>query len=169
MNLGDGAKQMEIERKYTVKSMPENLEKYEKHSIVQAYLCREPVVRIRKSDNAYYMTYKGKGLVSRDEYNLDLTSESFEHLLPKADGNIISKTRYIIPIVMPRFRDNYELPEGVELCVELDVFDGPLAPLVIAEVEFPDQAAADSYIPEDWFDSDVSEDPKYHNVNMAYK
>ena len=160
---------MEIERKYTIKAMPENPGSYEHHRIVQAYLCRQPVVRIRKSDADYYMTYKGKGLISREEYNLDLTKEGFEHLLTKADGNVISKTRYVIPIKEPRFKGDYRLPGGVDLCVELDVFDEPFAPLVIAEVEFPDEAAADAYIPEDWFEADVSEDPQYHNVNMAYK
>ncbi len=160
---------MEIERKYTVKTMPEDLSAYDSHRIIQAYLCREPVVRVRKSDDDYYMTYKGKGLVSREEYNLALTEEGFEHLLTKADGNVISKTRYIIPITEPRFKDDYKLPDGVDLCVELDVFDEPFAPLVIAEVEFPAEAASDAYIPEDWFDADVSEDRQYHNVNMAYK
>ncbi len=160
---------MEIERKYTVKVMPNDLGAYEHHSIVQAYLCRQPVVRIRKSDDDYYMTYKGKGLISREEYNLNLTKEGFEHLLTKADGNVISKTRYVIPITEPRFKGGYKLADGLNLCVELDVFDEPFAPLVIAEVEFPDEAAANAYIPEDWFEADVSEDPQYHNVNMAYK
>lgn len=159
---------MEIERKYTIKKMPDDPGAYTNHRIIQAYLNREPVIRVRRSDNEYYMTYKGKGLVSREEYNLALTEEAFENLLTKADGNVISKTRYVIPIDEPRFRDGYKLPDGVSLCVELDVFDEPFAPLVIAEVEFPDEAAADAYIPEDWFDADVSEDPGYHNVNMAY-
>ena len=159
---------MEIERKYTIKNKPGDLSSYTHHRIIQAYLSKEPVVRVRRSDDEYYMTYKGKGLVSREEYNLALTAESFEHLLAKADGNVISKTRYVIPIDEPRFRDGYRLPAGISLSVELDVFDEPFAPLIIAEVEFPDKAAADAYIPEDWFDKDVSEDPAYHNVNMAY-
>ena len=159
---------MEIERKFTIKKLPDDLAQYEKKKIIQAYLCREPVVRIRKSDDSYYMTYKGSGMISREEYNLALTADAFEHLLKKADGNVISKTRYIIPIEKPAFRGSYELSEGEKLCVELDVFDEPLAPLTIAEVEFPDAECSDAYIPEDWFDEDVSEDPRYHNVNMAY-
>ncbi|MBO4900129.1 MAG: CYTH domain-containing protein [Lachnospiraceae bacterium] len=160
---------MEIERKYTIKELPADLDGLKKKKIVQAYLCREPVVRIRRSDDKYYMTYKGQGLVEREEYNLPLTKEAFEHLLPKADGNVISKTRYLIPLENPRFKEGYVPSADLKLCIELDVFDDPLSPLVIAEVEFPDRESADAYIPEDWFIEDVSEDPKYHNVNMIYQ
>ncbi|MBQ8947707.1 MAG: CYTH domain-containing protein [Lachnospiraceae bacterium] len=159
---------MEIERKYTVKSIPGDLARFESKKIVQAYLCREPVVRVRRSNDRYYMTYKGSGMVAREEYNLPLSRESFEHLLTKADGKVISKTRYLIPLDAPKFKNGYTLPDGCSLTVELDIFDDPSAPLIMAEVEFPDMEAADSYIPEDWFDEDVSEDPRYHNVNMAY-
>ena len=49
---------MEIERKYLVRKLPENLEQYNKKEIAQGYLCTEPVVRIRRSNDDYYMTYK---------------------------------------------------------------------------------------------------------------
>ena len=48
-------------------------------------------------NDEYYLTYKGKGLLAREEYNLPLTKESYEHLIKKADGNIITKKRYEIP------------------------------------------------------------------------
>ena len=118
---------MEIERKFTVKKLPENLDSYPCHLIEQAYLNTDPVIRVRRQDDEYYMTYKGKGLLMREEYNLPLNEASYYHLREKADGNIISKKRYVIPI-----RDS-------SLCVELDIFDKPFAPLLIAEVEFPDK------------------------------
>lgn len=73
---------MEIERKFLVKkeNLPENLEQYPSKVIEQGYLCTEPVVRIRKSNEDYYLTYKSKGLLSREEYNLPLTKEAYEHL-----------------------------------------------------------------------------------------
>ena len=58
---------MEIERKYLLKELPE-LETYENHKIEQAYLCTGPVVRVRREDETYYMTYKGGGLMAREEY-----------------------------------------------------------------------------------------------------
>lgn len=51
---------MEIERKFTVKALPENLDSYPFHLIEQAYLNTDPVLRIRRQDDEYYLTYKGK-------------------------------------------------------------------------------------------------------------
>lgn len=83
---------MEIERKFLIRFLPENLSDYKCLHIEQAYLCTSPVIRIRRQDEEYYLTYKGTGLLAREEYNLPLSREGYEHLRPKADGNIISKT-----------------------------------------------------------------------------
>ena len=148
---------MEIERKFTVRKLPENLDSYPCHLIEQAYLNTDPVIRVRRQDDEFYMTYKGKGLLMREEYNLPLNEVSYYHLREKADGNIISKKRYIIPI------------KDSSLCVELDIFDKPFAPLIIAEVEFPDKETAEAFAPLDWFDQDVTNDPAYHNSNLSRK
>ncbi len=146
---------MEIERKFTIKKMPANLDTYQYHHIEQAYLNTNPVVRIRKQDEEYYLTYKGKGLLAREEYNLPLNKESYYHLRQKADGTIISKRRYLIP-----------LPSS-SLTIELDIFDEPFAPLIIAEVEFTSEEEAQAFLPPDWFDEDVTFDPTYHNSNLS--
>lgn len=146
---------MEIERKFLIKKLPENLKEYPFHIIEQAYLCTDPVVRVRREDDEYYMTYKGKGLLAREEANLPLNQSAYEHLKEKADGNIISKTRYLIP-------DS----DGVHT-IELDVFDKPFAPLVLAEVEFESIEAADAYQMPEWFREDVTDQPAYHNSNMS--
>ena len=88
---------MEIERKFLIHKLPENLEQYPFHVMEQGYLCTAPVVRVRRSDEDFYLTYKSKGLLAREEYNLPLTRESYEHLKAKADGNLIHKKRYLIP------------------------------------------------------------------------
>lgn len=147
---------MEIERKFLIKKLPKDLSSYAFHDIEQGYLSREPVVRIRKEDDKYYLTYKGKGLMAREEYNLPLTKEAYEHLRPKADGKLISKRRYLIPI------------EGTKLTIELDVFHGDLEPLIMAEVEFESVEEADAFAMPDWFSQDVTNDRRYHNVNMVY-
>ena len=103
---------MEIERKYLLDQLPENLTSYPCKKIEQGYLSTEPVVRIRRSDDEYYLTYKSKGLMVREEYNLPLTKESYLHLREKADSVLISKTRYLLPLT------------GTDLTIELDVFDG---------------------------------------------
>ncbi len=145
---------MEIERKFTIRLLPENLESYPHARIEQGYLCTEPVMRIRRHGDDYIFTYKGKGLMVREEYNLPLTKEAYEHLLSKADGHIISKTRYNIPL------------EGSNLTIELDLFDYPSG-LIMAEVEFPDEETALAFTPPAWFDRDVTNDPAYHNSSMS--
>lgn len=74
---------MEIERKFTVRKLPDNLDSYPFHIIEQAYLNTDPVVRIRREDDAFYLTYKGKGMMAREEYNLPLNKDSYYHLLEK--------------------------------------------------------------------------------------
>ena len=123
---------MEIERKYLVKTLPEHLEQYQSKKIAQGYLCTAPVVRIRRSNDDYYLTYKGEGLMVREEYNLPLTKEAYEHLLLKIDGLLIAKTRYLIPL-------------NDHLTAELDIFEKDLAPLSLVEVEFDSIEEADRF------------------------
>lgn len=159
---------MEIERKFTLKQLPENLDSYPSCHIEQAYLCTDPVVRIRKQDNEYILTYKGAGMLAREEYNLPLTEEAYYHLREKADGNIISKKRYKIPLLNPQFKEGAPLPPAnYKLTIELDIFDPPFSPLIMAEVEFGTKRAAESFIPPEWFDQDVTYDRKYHNSYMS--
>ena len=140
---------MEIERKYLLDQLPENLTSYPCKKIEQGYLSTEPVVRIRRSDDEYYLTYKSKGLMVREEYNLPLTKESYLHLREKADGVLISKTRYLLPLT------------GTDLTIELDVFDAPYEGLYLAEVEFPDEASANAFVPPVWFGKDVTYSSDY--------
>lgn len=160
---------MEIERKFTLKKLPENLETYPCHIIEQAYLNTSPVVRIRQQDDSYYLTYKGNGLMAREEYNLPLDKPSYQHLLQKADGNVISKKRYVIPLENPQFTDDFISFSTPELVIELDIFEPPFAPLIMAEVEFPSEEMANAFLPPDWFDEDVTMNPEYHNSNMSRK
>lgn len=145
---------IEIERKFLVRNIPDNLEGYEKIDMTQGYLNTDPVVRIRKENDDYVLTYKGSGLLSRSEYNLPLNKESFEHLLKKCDGIIISKSRYKIP-----------LENG--LVAELDIFNGDLHSLVLVEVEFKSVEDANAFIPPSWFGADVTTDNRYHNSYIS--
>lgn len=145
---------MEIERKYLVPELPENLETYPFHIIEQGYLCTEPVVRIRRQDDDYILTYKSAGMMTREEYNLPLTEEAYLHLKPKADGNIISKKRYLLPLEH-------------DLTIELDIFGSPFEGMVIAEVEFPDEETANTFVPPAWFGEDVTFSGEYHNSYLS--
>ena len=147
---------MEIERKFLIHKLPDNLNAYPFQLLEQAYLCTDPVVRVRRSDDIYTLTYKSKGLMSREEYNLPLTAESYEHLKKKADGNIIRKKRFRIP-----------LPD--ELTIELDLFDTPFEELILAEVEFTSEEQAHSFLPPDWFGEEVTWSTEYHNSTLSQR
>ena len=146
---------MEIERKFTLKSLPDNLESYPSHHIEQVYLNYNPVIRARKQDDEYYLTYKGGGMMAREEYNLPLDKKSYEHLREKADGNIITKTRYLIPI-----------HDGA-LTAELDVFEGKFSGMLLVEVEFTSVEQADAFRKPDWFGEDVTHEKMYHNSFLS--
>ena len=144
---------MEIERKFLVEQIPFELDGYSCFRIEQAYLCTEPVLRIRRKDDAYILTYKGPGFLMREEHEFPLTEEAYRHLMEKADGNRIMKNRFLIPYAT--------------YTIELDVFDPPFAPLVLAEVEFSTEEEAMKFTPPDWFGEEVTYDPAYTNAAMS--
>lgn len=148
---------MEIEKKYIINDLPLSLESYPCHSIEQAYLCTNPIIRIRRFDEEYVLTYKGEGMMIREESNLPITKDAYEHLKGKRDGHIITKKRYHIP-----------LPQYKNLMIELDVFSSPYPGMMLAEVEFQTEEEALTFLPPYWFGEEVTLNPKYHNSNMIY-
>ena len=154
---------MEIERKYEINNLPGDLSKYQDRKIEQGYLCHNPTIRIRKSNEDYILTYKSKfgiekqsesSAIINNEVELPLTRKAYQELKSKTDGNLIYKTRYLVP-----------LADG--LTAELDVFDGKLRGLVFVEVEFPDEKSADEFIPPAWFGKELSSDKRYSNYHLS--
>ncbi len=157
---------MEIERKFMLQGLPKDLGRYESKRLEQGYLCTHPVVRVRKTVKAgketYLLCYKSKlGLEKKsdaaanvcEEVELPLTAESYAKLLSKAEGRVITKTRYLIPY-------------GA-YTIELDVFEGELSGLFFAEVEFPNEEEAAAFVPPDWFAADVTFDERFKNNYLA--
>ena len=191
---------IEIERKFTVKKLPEDLNQYPFHVIEQGYLNVHPAIRVRREDDIYYMTYKGSSdlnqavhciandhseqsdaisnkseNIGKVEYNMPLDEVSYNHIVSKADGNIIRKKRYLIPLNKNAFDDvflseNPSIKDAVNagnIKIELDIFDAPFEGTIIAEVEFPTEESAKAYIPADWFDKDVTGNIEYSNSHMS--
>lgn len=153
---------MEIERKYLVKQLPENLGKYPHCVIEQGYLCTKPTIRIRRKNNDYILTYKSRQNVSpavdtcvNVEEEFPLSKEAYEHLKEKTDGILVCKTRYYIP---------YQ-----KYTIELDLFEAPYDTLRIAEVEFPTTEEAVQFCPPSWFGENVSGDIHFSNSYLATK
>ena len=94
--------------------------------------------------------------LAREEYNLPLNETAYQHLLQKADGNILTKKRYLIPV------------EGREdLTIEFDVFEGKFQGLMLAEVEFASEEDAMAFVPPSWFTRDVTFTREYQNSRLS--
>ena len=154
---------IEIEKKYKIKKIPENIEQYKKIKIEQAYLNygSKPTVRIRKyNEDEYILSYKSRkkgyrdNLSVCDEVELDLTKEAYEHLKQKADGRVIYKTRYIVP-----------LDDGLK--VEIDFFKEFFEGVMFAEIEFKSEEQANTYKVPDWIGEDISKEKRVKNGYMS--
>ena len=144
----------EIERKFLVKNLPENLDNYSYFEIKQGYISTNPTIRLRQKDNSYILTVKGSGLMKKEEYELDITKEQFENLWKKVEGNTIEKRRYIIPL-------------NNNLVAELDIYKGFLEGFMNVEVEFSSTKEAIIFDPPSWFGQEVTQYKEYSNSSLA--
>ena len=106
---------------------------------------------------------------------MPLDAASYEHMAVKADGNVIRKNRYIIPLNSDGFDEVYlnshpELSQAInsgDIKIELDVFDAPFEGRILAEVEFLSEDDARNYTPASWFNEDVTGNPLSSNAHMS--
>lgn len=148
---------MEIERKFLVRELPPGLDRSRSTRIEQGYLAIADdgtEVRIRRRDGAAVVTVKGGGGRSRLEEEFEIGAERFARLWPLTQGRRVEKTRHL-------------LPGGSGLTIELDVYSGSLAGLMVAEVEFGSEGAAEAFEPPEWFESEVTDDPRFKNQKLA--
>jgi CYTH domain-containing protein len=146
---------LEIERKFLIRPPGAPIEGRTGRTIEQGYLADTPLqVRLRRVDGTrFVLTVKsGQGLV-RGEHEVELSAEQFEKLWPLTAGRRLRKRRY-------------EVPHGA-LTVEVDVYEGSHAGLVVAEVEFPDEASCHGFVPPEWIGEEVSADLRYSNRFLA--
>ena len=146
----------EIERKFLVRKLPDDLENYPHTEMSQGYLALGAdgvQVRLRKNGSQHSLTYKrGTGNV-REEREVELTPEQFNTLWPATAGKQLAKRRYRIPL-------------GSRV-VEIDLYQGRHEGLVVAEVEFEEEQSARDFVPPDWLGEDVTGDPRYSNQLLA--
>lgn len=162
---------MEIERKYLVNSLPEDLDSYPHVEIEQGYLCTSPTLRIRRMGDSFILTVKERvrtatsAIVNREE-EFAMSPDSYASLKAKCDGNMVEKTRYRIPV--PSLEGGVPAGRGGGLTAELDIFHGRHEGLRLVEVEFSSVETADAFVPPAWFGQDVSDDPRYRNSYLAH-
>ena len=146
----------EIERKFLLKELPRNLRYWRHWSISQGYLATESAgrqVRLRKSGKRTSLTFKVGRAAHREEREIKLSPKQFAALWPGTAGRRLRKTRYEIP-----WRG---------LLIEIDVYRGKHAGLVVAEVEFPNLAMCRKFKPPSWFGREVTGEKRYSNVRLA--
>jgi CYTH domain-containing protein len=146
----------EIERKFLLKQPPDQLKRHRHWPIEQGYLATEPAgrqVRLRKKGKTVSLTFKvGRG-ADREEREIKLSSKQFAALWPGTAGRRLRKVRYEIP--------------WNNLLIEIDIYRGRHAGLVVAEVEFPDRITCRKFTPPSWFGREVTGEKRYSNVRLA--
>jgi adenylate cyclase len=146
---------VEIERKFLV-TKPPSLESREAHRFEQGYLTLMKAgaeTRLRRSDLGRVLTVKwGTGRI-RTENETEVDEQRFESLWRLTEGARLTKARFLIP-------------HG-ELTIELDVYEGELDGLRVAEVEFLSEEAAEAFRPPEWFGEEVTGDQRYLNERLA--
>jgi adenylate cyclase len=156
MNFSKTANPREIERKFLIKRLPENLEKFPHDEIMQGYLAVASggiQVRLRKKGAIRSLTFKRGNREAREEREIRLSAEQFDALWPATLGRRLTKVRYEVP--------------WEEHTVEIDIYNGRHHGLVVAEVEFPDKKSCVAFKPPDWMGEDVTGKSRYSNVALA--
>ncbi|MBB4662602.1 CYTH domain-containing protein [Conexibacter arvalis] len=146
----------EIERKFLLDAPPQGVEEHPSEAIAQGYLALDGdvEVRVRRAGERALLTVKAGGGRRRVEEEVEIGRERFEALWPLTAGRRIVKRRYRVPAA-----------DG--LVFEVDLYEEELAGLVVAEVEFPDDAAANAFTTPDWLGREVTDDPRWKNQALA--
>jgi adenylate cyclase len=148
---------VEIERKFLVRDAPADLGRHPAGRLRQGYLAVEPggaEVRVRQDDDTTVLTVKRGAGRTRVEEEVPIDPAAFARLWPLTEGRRVEKVRHLVPA-------------GDGLVLEVDVYEGDLAGLVVAEVEFPSEAAADAWAPPAWLGAEVTTDERYKNHRLA--
>lgn len=152
-----GGQGIEIERKFLLKRLPKNLEKYRHHEIEQGYLAVERrsgvQVRLRRKGSAFSLSCKREGKKGREEREITLRAAQFRVLWPATEGRRLSKIRYEVP--------------WKSFTVEIDVYRGRHEGVIVAEVEFESEKSRDAFVPPEWFGREVTGEARYSNVVLA--
>ncbi|KAA3596704.1 MAG: adenylate cyclase [Calditrichaeota bacterium] len=140
----------EIERKFLLKYLPDNLENPQK--IYQGYISRTPAIRVRQKGEKFYLTVKEVKVFNRMEFETEIDKETFDKLWATTEGSRLEKVRYT-------------LPAGNNLIWEIDVFEGKNKGLLLAEIELPSEDC--EFEKTDWLGEEVSYSATYQNINLT--
>jgi len=144
----------EIERKFLVVGDGWREGVSRRSHLRQGYLANNErcSVRVRLADDKGYLNIKSFELqMRRTEFEYPIPGGDAREMLDHLSANpLIEKTRYYV--------------EHHGHLWEVDVFEGDNAGLVVAEIELQD--VDEVFDKPDWIGAEVTEDPRYYNVNL---
>lgn len=144
----------EIERKFLVANDDWRDSVAERARLTQFYLFTRPdaSMRVRIKDEASArLTIKTGSGADRGEFEYDIPLADAETLKDSRIGNLVEKTRHNVPLGAWQ--------------VEIDVFEGALAGLVLAEIELAD-LTDEPPLPA-FLGREVTGDPRFLNARLA--
>lgn len=144
--------------------------------ITQGYFSFDPPVRVRlqqkyfgdnsNEDPQAFITFKGKGTLSKPEFDYEIPVKDATQILSLLDpavSSLIIKSRYLIPVLIigpsSHVYSDYN--------VEVDIFQGSNKGLIIAELEVNDEKDFEYIVLPDWIKQEVTDDKRYHNAYLA--
>jgi adenylate cyclase len=151
----DTAAGREIERKFLLDRLPDEVRRHPGEHVRQGYLALDgdTEVRVRMKGEDRTLTVKrGRGRV-RVEEAFELDKRQARSLWALTDGRRLEKTRRRVPLG--------------GLTADVDEYLGDLGGLLVAEVEFSDEAAADRFDPPDWFGHEVTAQDEFGARRLA--
>lgn len=147
----------EIEYKFLVDPIKwSKIKKPKGDLIIQGFIynSKECVVRIRIKNGKGFLTIKGETIgITRKEFEYEIPLKEAEEIIKNFTKKHIRKVRYEIPY------DNHTW--------EVDVFEGPLNGLILAELEV--NSEEEKFELPDWVTQNVSSDPSYYNAVLIEK
>jgi len=155
----------EIERKFLVRSDAWRGLATSRSKIRQAYLDRNPKVsirvRIRDNERATLSLKSSSASLRRLELEYSIPTLEAEALIPLRNGDVVEKTRHIVP---------YAGADGgaaKALAWEVDEFSGANSGLLIAEIELPREDYPVELPP--WVGPEVTGQDQYYNGSLAMR
>lgn len=156
---------MEIERKFAINYLPDNIKSVTR--ITQKHIFKDRVcsIRVRRSIDMYtgekIFTHTIKARKEKlEKYSIcelekKITEEEYNKSRPFRGSRPIQKYRCVVPI-----------QDGLK--VEVDVFEGWLKGLIIAEVEFKSSKQAEDFKMPNWFKEPI-ENKAFSNRALSTK
>lgn len=147
----------EIEVKYKLHALPQ-IQFDSCTAVKQGYLITEDgELRLRQKGERYFMTVKGDGTLSREEWEVEIPEWVFATLWSKTSGQQVVKTRYTL---------DYQ-----GLTLEIDEYSGALLGLYTLECEFESTEAAEAFKLPAWAEGaeNVTANKAYKNKVLAVK